>query len=105
MAAYDGSSDPALVMILGFPVWVEILVLDPVLMTEEAVEQIGSTLKEVLHPDKNNIRRGVKSRAQMFHHLYILGKQAYRPLDFEFGVGKDMEVAIVTFKYEKVFRF
>ncbi|KAL6213798.1 hypothetical protein ACLB2K_013238 [Fragaria x ananassa] len=81
-----------------FPTWVEILGLPPRLMTEEAVEKIGSNLGDVIHPDKNNIRLGLKARVCLFHHLDSPMKQAYPPLDFEFGVGSEMVVATVTFK-------
>ncbi|KAL6218329.1 hypothetical protein ACLB2K_011543 [Fragaria x ananassa] len=55
-----------------FPTWVEILGLPPRLMTEEAVEKIGSNLGDVIHPDKNNIRLGLKARSSPYLIVLVL---------------------------------
>ncbi|KAL6129754.1 hypothetical protein ACLB2K_073103 [Fragaria x ananassa] len=58
---------------------------DDALITEEAAEKTGLTLRFVDHVDKLNIKRRLKVRVRVLHHLCNPVKEAFGDMPFEFG--------------------
>ncbi|KAL6225855.1 hypothetical protein ACLB2K_004704 [Fragaria x ananassa] len=84
LAEYDGLEDVSFVPIVSFPIWVEIKGLLDALMTDEAVEKVGRTLRQVEHVDKMNIRRGTRARVRILQELSSPIKEAFGEMPFEF---------------------
>ena len=105
MAEYDGRSDAVLVPITSVPVWVEVFGLPMDLWTKKALYMVGSMLGKVIHHDNQCLIHGKKARVRIEHQISSPVKQAFPPMLFEFGKGKDLIAAMLTFKYERMCGF
>ncbi|KAL6217756.1 hypothetical protein ACLB2K_010973 [Fragaria x ananassa] len=101
LAEYDGRSDAVLVPITSVPVWVEVSGLPMDLWTKKALYMVGSMLGKVIHHDNQCLIHGKKARVRIEHQISSPVKQAFPPMLFEFGKGKDLIAAMLTFKYER----
>ncbi|KAL6220133.1 hypothetical protein ACLB2K_007890 [Fragaria x ananassa] len=87
LAEYDGLHDVAVVSIVSFPVWVEIMGLPPRLFTDEATEKVGltGTVAPEVQVDKLGVKRGIRVRVRASHHFCDPILEVFPNVPFEFG--------------------